>query len=561
MRAKTVIIVGGVAGGASCAARLRRQDEHMNIIMFEKGKFVSFANCGLPYYMGDVIQDEQKLLVATIELFKQRFNIDARVEHEVIAIDRQARTVTVRRLDTGEEYRESYDILVLSPGAVPIRPPLPGIDLPGVFSVRTVPDAREVRQWIDRIQPRRAVVVGGGFIGLEMTENLRHRGLDVTVIEKDAQLMPPIDREMSFPLLDELREAGVRVELNDGVSAIVYLGGCLGVETERGLKLDADLVIMAIGVRPDTELARACGLRLGPRKHIVVDSNMRTSDRHILAVGDAIEVRSVVIDQRTSLPLAGPANRQGRIAADVITHRGRFFRGIQGTSVCGVLGFTVANTGVNEKTLRQTSIDFDAVYAHPNDHVSYYPGATPIFMKLLFDKSSGKVLGAQAVGKKGVERRIDVIAMAIQMGATVFDLEEAELCYAPQYGAAKDPVNIVGMIAANVMRGDLRIVPWQEMHKDGSVVLDVRDLNETQSSPIEADIHIPLHELRARLDELPRDQAIHISCAVGARAYNAVRLLVQHSFDASLLSGGAETWFCVREERPWPMSTPADCAG
>ncbi|HRX72260.1 MAG TPA: FAD-dependent oxidoreductase [Candidatus Competibacteraceae bacterium] len=557
MRAKTVIIVGGVAGGASCAARLRRQDEYANIIMFEKGKFVSYANCGLPFYVGDVIQEEQNLLVATIELFRQRFNIDARTEHEVIAIDRQARTVTVRRLDTGEEYEEAYDMLVLAPGAVPIQPPLPGIDLPGVFTIRTVPDAREVRLWLEQHQGKRAVVVGGGFIGLEMAENLRHRGLDVTIIEKDAQLMPPIDREMSFPLLDELRQADVRVELNDGVSAIIDQGGCLGIETERGLKLDTDLVIMAIGVRPDTGLARACGLRLGPRGHIVVDGNMRTSDRRILAVGDAIEVHSVVIDQRTALPLAGPANRQGRIAADVITHRGRFFRGIQGTAVCGVFGLTVANTGVNEKTLRQTSIDFDAVYAHPNDHVSYYPGATPIFIKLLFDKSSGKVLGAQAVGRKGVERRIDVIAMAIQMGATVFDLEEAELCYAPQYGAAKDPVNIVGMIAANVMRGDLLIVPWQDMHKDGCVVLDVREPNEVQCSPIEADIHIPLHELRSRLDELPREQTIHISCAMGARAYSAVRLLVQHGFDASLLSGGAETWFCVREERSWPASTAA----
>jgi NADPH-dependent 2,4-dienoyl-CoA reductase/sulfur reductase-like enzyme/rhodanese-related sulfurtransferase len=557
MKAKTVIIVGGVAGGASCAARLRRQDEHVRIIMFEKGGFVSFANCGLPYYVGGVIQEEQNLLVATIELFRERFNIDARIEQEVIAIDRQAKTVTVRRNDSGEEYQEAYDMLVLSPGAQPIRPPLPGIDLPGVFSIRTVPDARVVREWIEQRKPTRAVVVGGGFIGIEMTENLRRRGLDVTVIEKDVQLMPPIDREMSFPLLDELKQAGVRVELNDGLSGINDQGGCLGVETERGLKLDTDLVILAIGVYPDTELARQCGLRLGPRKHIVVDSNMRTSDRYILAVGDAIEVRSVVIDQRTALPLAGPANRQGRIAADVITHRGRFFRGIQGTSVCGVFGLTVANTGVNEKTLRQTSIDFDAVYAHPNDHVGYYPGATPIFIKLLFDKASGRVLGAQAVGKKGVERRIDVIAMAIQMGATVFDLEESELCYAPQYGAAKDPVNIVGMIAANVMRGDLRIVPWQEMHKDGAVVLDVREPNEIECSPIDADIHIPLHQLRARLDELPSDQAIHISCAVGARAYNAVRLLVQHGFDASLLSGGAETWFCVREERQWPVKTPA----
>jgi NADPH-dependent 2,4-dienoyl-CoA reductase/sulfur reductase-like enzyme/rhodanese-related sulfurtransferase len=550
--AKTVIIVGGVAGGASCAARLRRQDERVRIIMFERGPFVSYANCGLPYYIGGVIEEEDKLLVATIELFQERFNIDARVRQEVIAIDRQARRVTVRRLDTGEEYQEGYDKLVLAPGARPVRPGLPGVDLRGIFTIRSVPDARAVREWITEHDPRDAVVVGGGFIGLEMTENLHHRGIHVTLIEKEPQVMVAIDREMSVPLLNELREAGVRVELGHGVSEFVDQGDRLGVRTDGGLELDADLIILALGVTPETELARGCGLRLGPRGHIVVDSNMRTSDRHILAVGDAIELRSAVIDRRMALPLAGPANRQGRIAADVITHRGRFFRGVQGSSVCGVFGLTAGCTGVNERTLRQTSIDYDVVYAHPNDHVSYYPGATPIFLKLIFDKSSGRVLGAQAVGKEGVERRIDVLAMAIQMGATVFDLEEAELCYAPQYGAAKDPVNIVGMIAANVMRGDLRIVPWQEMHREDAVVLDVRDPDETRCFPIAADIHIPLHQLRGRLDELPADKSIHISCAVGARAYNAVRLLTQREFDASLLSGGAETWFCVKEEHPWP---------
>ena len=551
-RSRAVIIVGGVAGGASCAARLRRQDEQVRIVMFEKGPFVSFANCGLPYYIGGVIEEEDKLLVATIELFQERFNVDARIEHEVIAIDRKAKTITARNLRSGEEYQETYDMLVLAPGAQPLRPPLPGIDLPGIFVLRSVPDAREVREWIERRQAQSAVVVGGSFIGLEMAENLRRRGLAVSIVEQDNQVMPPIDREMSFPLLGELRQAGVRVELEQRVAAFTEHDGRLAVETERGLSLDTDLVILAMGVQPETRLARDCGLRLGPKGHIVVDSNLRTSDRNILAVGDAIEVRSAVIDRRMALPLAGPANRQGRIAADVITHRGRFFRGVQGSSVCGVFGLTVASSGVNEKTLRQTSIDYDVVYAHPKDHAGYYPGATPIFLKLIFDKSNGRVLGAQAVGEKGVERRIDVLAMAIQMGATVFDLEEAELCYAPQYGTAKDPVNIVGMIAANVMRGDLRIVPWPEMHGAGAVVLDVRDPDEVECSPMTADIRIPLHQLRARLDELPRDKAIHISCAVGARAYNATRLLIQRGFDASLLSGGAETWFCV-EERPWPV--------
>jgi rhodanese-related sulfurtransferase len=302
-----------------------------------------------------------------------------------------------------------------------------------------------------------------------------------------------------------------------------------------------------MGIRPESDLARDCGLKTGPKGHIIVDKNLRTIDRNILAIGDAIEVRSAVIDQSTALPLAGPANRQGRIAADVIAGRGRYFRGVQGTAVCGLFGLTLASTGVNEKTLKQTGIDYDVVYAHPNQHVGYYPGASPIFMKLLFDETSGRVLGAQAVGQSGVERRIDTIALAIQMKATVFDLEEAELCYAPQYGSAKDPVNIIGMIAANVMRGDLHITPWQEMGKDNAVVLDVRDPNEVECGPVPADIRIPLNELRGRLDELPRNRPIQICCAVGARAYNASRILTQHGFHSSLLSGGAETWFCIQE--------------
>ena len=392
------------------------------------------------------------------------------------------------------------------------------------------------------------VVIGGGFIGLEMVENLKAQGIEVVLIERDMQIMPPIDKEMSLPIQWELEKHNVTVKLGQSVTAFKESGDHLLVETDKGMSIETQMVITSIGVVPESDLANACGLDIGPRGHIVVDKNLRTSDRSILALGDAIEVRSAVIDQKTALPLAGPANRQGRIAADVISGRGRFFRGVQGTAVCGIFSLTMASTGASEKTLKnQTSIDYDVVFAHPNNHVGYYPGATPIYMKLLFDKMNGRVLGAQAVGESGVERRIDTIAMAIQMNATVFDLEESELCYAPQYGAAKDPINIIGMIAANVMRGDLHITPWQNMGKDNAIVLDVRDPDEIECGPIPADISIPLNQLRQRLNELPLERPIQICCAVGARAYNASRLLAQHGFNTSLLSGGAETWFCVQE--------------
>jgi len=542
-----VVIVGGVAGGASCAARLRRQDEQVPIVMLERGPYISFANCGLPYHVGNVIEEEQSLLLADAALFRDRFNIDVRTGQEVLGVDRKARSLTVRKTEDGTTYTLEYDRLVLSPGARPMRPPLPGIDQPGIFSIRTVPDSRAVREWIEARTPRSAVVIGAGFIGLEMAENLVHRGLQVTIIERDIQIMPPLDQEMTFPVRQELESKGIRLILGDSVTAFEPLGEGILVRTDKGEALETELVILAIGVQPESDLAQAAELETGPRGHIVVDSNLRTSDRHIYALGDAIEVRNLVTGKKTALPLAGPANRQGRIVADMIAGRGRHFRGVQGTAVCGLFDVTLALTGANEKTLKTTDIDYGAVYAHPNDHVGYYPGATPIFLKLLYDKSNGRVLGAQAVGRAGVERRIDVIAMAIQMKATVFDLEESELCYAPQYGAAKDPVNMIGMIAANVMRGDLRITPWEQVGRNGAVVLDVRDADEISCKPIPGEIHIPLNELRGRLHELPQDRPIQICCAVGARAYNASRLLTQHGYDASLLSGGAETWFCVEK--------------
>lgn len=542
---ETVIIVGGVAGGASCAARLRRQNEDIRILMLERGPYVSFANCGLPYHIGNVIEHEEDLQLVDAALFHDRFRIDARTGNEVIAIDRAQKRIRVRRVEDGHEYEEQYDTLVLSPGARPIRPPLPGIDLPGIFSLRTIPDSREIRRWIADHNVQQAVVVGGGFIGLEMAENLVHRGIAVTLIERDTQIMPPFDPEMLYPMMQELEARGVATMLGDSVKSFADSPQGLVVETDKGAKIRTDMVVLAIGVQPDSELARDSGLATGPRGHIIVDSNMRTSDRHIFAVGDAVELRHVVTGKKTAVPLAGPANRQGRIVADMIAGRGRHFRGVQGSAVCGAFGLTMAMTGANEKSLRDTEIDYGAVYAHPNNHVGYYPGAEPIYIKLLYNKTDGRILGAQAIGRAGVERRIDVIAMAIQMKASVFDLEESELCYAPQYGAAKDPVNMVGMIAANVMRGDLVISPWQEMGKNGAVVLDVRDDDEVACKPIPGEIQIPLNQLRQRLDELPQDRPIHICCAVGARAYNAVRLLTQKGYNASLLSGGAETWFCI----------------
>ncbi len=541
---KKVVIVGGVAGGASCAARLRRQDEHAQILMFEKGPFVSFANCGLPYYIGNVIRQEDDLLIADTELFEERFRVDARVLHEVRSINRDQKTVTVCDLQTGHTFEEPYDQLVLSPGASPIKPPLPGIDLPGIFTIRSVPDSNQVRAWIESNHVGRAVVIGGGFIGLEMAENLAHREIKVALVERSEQIIPVLDGEMTSPVVEQLERSNIGLLLNDSVKEFEQTDRDLRVLTTSGRIIHADMVILSIGVSPDSTLAKQAGLDLSESGHIAVDEKMRTSDLDIYAVGDVVQVINAITDQSCVLPLAGPANRQGRIAADVIAGRERRFRGVQGTAVCGLFNMTMAATGLTEKQLVDSTVDYTAIYAHPNDHVGYYPGATTISMKLIFDNKDGRVLGAQAVGRKGVERRIDVIAMAIQQGGTVFDLEESELCYAPQYGAAKDPVNILGMIGSNIMRGDLRITPWHEVGKEDSIVLDVRNSSEIAISPItNAGVikHIPLNELRDRLGELNRNHTIHVACAVGARANNAVRLLNQHGYDSSLLSGGILT--------------------
>lgn len=543
---KRILIIGGVAGGASCAARARRLSETAEIIMFDRGGFVSFANCGLPYYIGDVITDEKKLLVANVELFKNRFNIEVRLENEVLEIDRKNSEIVVKNLKTNQIYREHYDALVLSPGASPIRPPLPGIDLPGIFSLRTIPDSRRIREWIVTQNVKNAVVVGGGFIGLEMTENLVHRGIKVTLLEMLPQVMPPFDIEMVEPVHEYLREKGVELFLGDGVTGFETNNEAnnsgLIVSTQSGKKHTTDLVILALGVRPDIQLAKNADLEIGERGGIRVNKKMRTNDKKIWAVGDAVEVQDFVTKEWTLIPLAGPANRQGRIAADAIFGRTSQFRGTQGTSVCGIFDLIIASTGASEKTLKRLGIDYEKVYLHPAHHVGYYPGAKPIDLKLLFSPKDGKILGAQAIGEAGVEKRIDVIAMAIQTRATIFDLEQAELCYSPQFGAAKDPVNFAGMIAGNALRGDAPLTQWDYLPTEDAVILDVREVSEFEGGHVVGAVNIPLPKLRDRVDELPKDREIWVYCQVGQRAYYATRILRLNGFNAKNITGGFKTY-------------------
>jgi len=551
-----VIIVGGVAGGASCAARLRRLDEKAEIVMVERGPYVSYANCGLPYHVSGVIPQESSLLVANEQVFRGLYGIDARTNCEAVAIDRDNKTVDLKNVETGEVTTESYDKLVLAPGATAVRPPLPGIDLPGIFHVRTVPDARAIREWVEQgteflagmykysgiqfVKPTtRAVVVGGGFIGLETAENLVHCGFEVTLIQKPPQVLSPLDPGVARLVEEHVKRNGVQVVLNDGAAEFAQLdGGALEVKTFSGKTYPADVVILAIGVRPDTTLAKSAGLEIGERGGIRVDDHMRTSDPDILAVGDAIEVKDWVTGEWSLVALAGPANRQGRIAADVIAGRDSRYRGTQGTSIIGLFGAAAAWTGVSEKTLKRLGdSDYEKVYLFPNSHAGYYPGAEMIGMKVLFRKSNGRLLGAQAVGKDGpaVDKRISALALALQMKATIYDLEEAELCYAPQFGSAKDPVNFAGMVAAGVLRGDMPLAHWDET--DGAFLLDVRQPVELAVERVPGAVNIPLPQLRARLGELPKDREILVICRSAQRAYYATRILIGNGYKARNLSG------------------------
>jgi NADPH-dependent 2,4-dienoyl-CoA reductase/sulfur reductase-like enzyme/rhodanese-related sulfurtransferase len=552
-----VIIVGGVAGGASCAARLRRLDEKAEIIMVERGPYVSYANCGLPYHISGVIAKESSLLVASEQTFHSIFAIDARINCEATSISPKDKTVQLRNVTTGEVTTESYDKLVLSPGAPSVRPPLPGIDLPGIFQVRTVPDARAIREWIERgtsflagmynysgiqfVKPtRRAVVIGGGFIGLETAENLIHAGFEVTLVEMLDQVLAPLDREFARLVEEHMKRHGLRLALGDGVAGFKQLdGGALEVTTKSGKAYPADIVILALGVRPDTTLAKSAGLAIGERGGIRVDEQMRSSDPDIFAVGDAVEVKDFVTHQWSLVALAGPANRQGRIAADVIAGRKSRFRGTQGTSIIGLFGGAAAWTGASEKTLRKLGDeDYEKIYLFPNSHAGYYPGAKSIALKFIFRKSDGCVLGAQALGEDApaVDKRISALAVAIQLGATIHDLEEAELCYAPQFGSAKDAVNFAGMIAADVLDGDMPLAHWEDAKR--AFLLDVRHPVELVVEKVPGAVNIPLNELRARLPELPRDREILVICRSAQRAYYATRILLQNGFKARNLSGG-----------------------
>eukprot|EP00775_Hariotina_reticulata_P002903 gene2903-3191_t len=539
-----VLIIGGVAGGASAAARLRRLTETADITIFEKGPFVSFANCGLPYFVGNVIEEESKLLVASASKFKKWFNVDVLENTEVISIDRQAKLVVARSAVTGGTTTFSYDALVLSPGAAAVKPPLPGIDLPGIFQMKTVPDSKAVKAYIASKNVKEAVVVGGGFKGIEMTENLVHLGIKTTLVEMLSQVMPPFDPEMVQPVHEKLQQKGVKLHLGDGVKAFKQVdpsSGKLSVLTSSGTEIAADMVMLVMGVRPETNLAKSAGLELGPRGGIKVDHHMRTSDPDIYAVGDAVEVQDWVSGQAALIPLAGPANRQGRIAADNIAGRKSTYRGSQGTSVVGIFDLTLAGTGANEKTLKHTQIPYNKIYIHANQHAGYYPGAKTIDFKLLFSPD--------AVGEaEGVEKRVDVVSAFMQKHGTVFDLEEAELCYAPQYGSAKDVINLAGMVAGNVLRGDHPVVHWDEQdwadlgRDPRALLVDVREPAEVARGALEDAVNFPLSSLREHLHELPKDKKLYVYCQVGLRGYNATRQLLLAGLDAVNVSGGYRSY-------------------
>ena len=539
------IIIGGVAGGASTAARLRRMDEHAEIIMVERGPDISFANCGLPYHIGEVIHDRDKLLVVTPDTLKAMLNIDIRVRSEVTNINRSEKTIDIRNLETGQIYQETYDKLVLSPGAAPIVPPLPGVDLPGVFTLRNMQDMDRIKSFVDTRKPARAVVVGGGFIGLEIAENLHHRGIEVTLIEMLNQVMAPIDYEMAALVHQHLIFKKIRLTLGDGLKSIAKgEEGWLKVALSSGRNVDTEMVILSIGVRPETRLAKEAGLDLGIRGTIVANEAMQTSDPDIYAVGDAVEVSYRPTGSRTNLALAGPASRQGRIVADHICGRNVRFKGVIGTSVVKVFDLTVAAVGMNTKTLESAEIPFSSVIIHASNHAGYYPGASPMALKLLYNQE-GEILGAQAVGVEGVDKRIDVISTAMQGGMRVYDLEELELAYAPPFNTSRDPANIVGFVAANQLRGDVKLVNWDQVDqidRHSTTILDVRLPEELALGSIDGAINIPIETIRQHINEIPKDRSVLLYCQTGQRSYFASRILQQMGFDCYNLSGGYKTY-------------------
>ena len=549
------VIVGGVAGGASAAARLRRLDESAEIVMFERGEYISFANCGLPYYIGGEIVKKSALTLQTPQSFRSRFNVDVRVNSEVTAIDRAAKTVTVNSKERGE-YTESYDKLILSPGAAPIVPNMEGADLDRVFTLRNIPDTIKIKEYVEEEFPGSAVVVGGGYIGVEMAENLKKAGVEVTIVELADHVIAPLDYDMACDVHRHLRENGVTLILQNGVQSIAEEGSKLKVTLSSG-QVETDMVILAVGVRPDTALAKEAGLTLNPRGAIVVDEHMLTSDPDIYAVGDAVEITDFVTGQKGYIPLAGPANKQGRIAADNICGIPSVYKNTQGSSILKVFDMTVATTGVNERTAKAAGLNYDKVYTYSNSHASYYPGSTGMSIKTIYEKGTGRILGAQIVGFDGVDKRCDVLATAIRAGMTASALCDLELCYAPPFGSAKDPVNFVGYVIENTLSGQVKNFFWDDvasLPRDGSVtLLDVRtDSERANGQYIEGFLHIPVDELRQRAGELDKSKPVYIHCRTGLRSYVACRMLAGMGFDCYNLSGGWRLYESILSETKSP---------
>lgn len=541
---KRIVIVGGVAGGASAAAKARRVSEDAEIVLFERGADISFANCGLPYHVGGIIQERDRLLVQSPQAMRTRFGIDVRTQSEVLRIDRAKKVVVVHDKAKDRQYEQPYDALILSPGAEPVRPPIPGADNKRVFTLRSLVDMDAIKAAVDAKAGQAAVVVGGGYIGLEMAESLRHRGLAVSLVELETQVMGPADPEMAAPLHEHLKLQGVDLNLGASVTAIQDRDGRVEALLSSGRTIPCDLVVLAVGVRPEVKLAVEAGLTIGQRKGIVVDDHMRTSDPDIYAVGDAVEVQDFVGGFASVIPLAGPANRQGRIAAINALGGDAAYDKTQGTAICKVFDLAIGMTGMSEKALKRAARTYEKVYVHPASHAGYYPGAMQMSLKLLFDPADGKVLGAQCVGADGVDKRIDVLAVAIRAGMTVYDLEELELSYAPPFGSAKDPINYAGFVAANLLRKDVQICHAADVVNPGprQILLDVRTTAEVQQGTIPGSKHIPLDELRNRLAELPKDKEVVAFCQVGLRGYLACRILSQKGFACRNLSGGYKTY-------------------
>ncbi|UEL48649.1 CoA-disulfide reductase [Terrisporobacter hibernicus] len=545
---KKVLIVGGVAGGASAAARLRRLNEDFEIIMFEKGEYISFANCGLPYYIGDSIKNRGFLLVQTVEGMKERFKLDVRNLSEVIEIDKNNKKVKVKNHKNGQVYEETYDKLILSPGAMPKIPDIKGIkSCENLFTLRNIADTDKIKNYVDINKPQKALVIGGGFIGLEMVENLHERGVEVTLVHSRDQVMKPVDYEMASVLHTHLIEKGVKLILKDKPEKIEDKGK--RVVLKSGKEIETDMIILSIGVTPESKIAKEAGIEVNEKGAIVVNSKMKTSNEDIYAVGDAIQVIDFVNKKPTMIPLAWPANRQGRLVADILSGKDVEYKGTLGSLVAKVFDLTVAATGNNEKTLRDLDIPYEAIHIHPASHAGYYPGATQISFKMLFDPNTGKILGAQGVGKDGIDKRIDLIANSIKAGFTVYDLQDTEVCYAPPYNSAKDPVNMLGYCGANIMENIVKNTQWYEIEdlvKNEEYILDVREEYEVSNGSIKNVVNIPLGQLRDRLNEIPKDRKIYVCCQVGLRGYIACTILNQYGYNTSNIDGGYKTYSSIK---------------